>query len=236
MNRPSFIRRSALRIIAPLLKGWYAWWNGKERRVHVDGFDLIIPPGVFHPDLFLSTRLLAEHVGDLSLAGKTFLDLGTGSGRIALTASRAGAIATACDVNPAAVECVRQNAQRNKFPLTAVLSDQFASLPDHFDFIAINPPYYDRDPSTPAEHAFLAGAGHRYFVRLFPALAVRIRNGSEVLMVLSEDLDLERILGIATLNGLVSRPVRRAKRWGEATTVFHVVQASADARSNATGS
>jgi release factor glutamine methyltransferase len=220
------IRRSALRIIAPLLKGWYAWWNSQERRVQVDGFDLIIPPGVFHPDLFLSTRLLAEHVGDLSLAGKTFLDLGTGSGRIALTAARAGAIATACDVNPAAVECVWQNALRNKLPVTAVLSDQFDALPGHFDVIAINPPYYDRDPSTPSEHAFLAGAGLAYFERLFPALAMRIRSGSAVYMVLSEDLDLERIRSIARTSGLDWLNARSAARWGETTTVFLIVQAN----------
>ncbi len=231
----SLIRRSALRIIAPLLKGWYARWNNKERQVRVDGFDLIIPPGVFHPDLFLSTRLLAEHVSGLSLAGKTFLDLGTGSGRIALTAARAGAITTACDVNPAAVECAARNSERNKHRITAVLSDQFDALPSHFDVIAINPPYYDRDPSTPAEHAFLAGEGHRYFVRLFPALAERIHKGSDVFMVLSEDLDLERIRRIASTSALGSRPVRRMKRWGETTTVFHIVPASADARSSATG-
>ena len=81
------MRRSVLRILAPLLKGWYANWNSKERRLRVDGFDLLIPPGVFHPDLFNSTRLLAEQVRALPLTGKTFLDLGTGSGRIALTAA-----------------------------------------------------------------------------------------------------------------------------------------------------
>ena len=235
MSRPSLIRRSALRIIAPVLKAWYARWTSKERRVSVDGFDLVIPPGVFHPDLFLSTRLLAEHVRGLALAGKTFLDLGTGSGRIALTAARAGAIVTACDVNPSAVECVRRNAEHNKLRITPVLSDQFDVLPGHFDVIAINPPYYDRDPATLAEHAFLAGEGHRYFVRLFPALAERIRKGSDVFMVLSEDLDLERIRRIASTSALGSRPVRRTKRWGETTTVFHIVQVSTDARSSATG-
>lgn len=235
MSRPGLIRRSVLRIIAPVLKGWYAWWNSKERRVRVDGFDLVIPPGVFHPALFLSTRLLAEHVGDLSLLGKTFLDLGTGSGRIALTAARAGAIVTACDVNPVAVECVRQNALRNKLPLTAVLSDQFDALPGRFDVIAINPPYYDRDPATLAQYAFLAGEGHRYFVRLFPALAERIDKGSEVFMVLSEDLDLERIHRIANSSSLELRPARTARRLGETTTVFNIVPGSADARSNPTG-
>jgi release factor glutamine methyltransferase len=234
VSRRGFIRRQALRIIAPLLKGWYAWWNSKERRVRVNGLDLVIPPGVFHPDLFLSTRLLAEHVRSLSLTRKTFLDLGTGSGRIALTAVRAGAIATACDVNPSAVECAARNAERNQLRITAVLSDQFDALPGRFDVIAINPPYYDRDPSTLAEHAFRAGEGHRYFVRLFPELADRIRKGSEVFMVLSEDLDVERIRNIARTNGLEWRPVRTAKRWGEVTTVFNIVPVSADAGLSAT--
>lgn len=229
MSRPHPIRHSALRIVAPLLKGWYSWWNSKERRVHVDGFDLVIPPGVFHPDIFLSTRLLAEYVRGLSLAGKTFLDLGTGSGRIALTAARTGAIVTACDVNPSAVECAARNAERNKLRITAVLSDQFDALAGHFDVIAINPPYYDRDPATAAEHAFLAGEGLAYFERLFPSLAKRIRSGSEVYMVLSEDLDLERLRNIARKSGLEWLNARSATRWGETTTVFLIVPADAAA-------
>ncbi len=222
MSRPGLLRRSALRLIAPFLKGWYARWNRKERRVKVDGFDLIVLPGVFHPNLFLSTRLLAEQVGELSLVGKSFLDLGTGSGRIALVAARKGAIATACDVNPSAVECARRNAERNHLPLSATLSHQFAALPGHFDVIAINPPYYDRDPGTPAEHAFFSGEGHRYFTELFPELARRVAAGTQVFMVLSEDLELGRISGIAAPCGLHLRAVRSARRWAETTTVFAI--------------
>lgn len=222
-------------MIAPLLKGWYARWNSKEQRVRVDGFDLRIPPGVFHPDLFLSTRLLAEHIQSLPLANRSFLDLGTGSGRIALTAARAGAVVTACDLNPSAVECAARNAIRNELPITSALSDQFDALPGHFDVIAINPPYYDRDPATPAEHAFLAGEGLRYFQRLFPSLALRVQKGAEVYMVLSEDLDLERIRGIALANRLAWGPKRTARRWGETTTVFHIQTADADGCSTTTG-
>lgn len=235
MSRPGLIRRSALRIIAPLLQGWYARWNSKERRVRVDGFDLVIPPGVFHPGLFLSTRLLADHVRELPLKGRTFLDLGTGSGRIALTAARAGAIATAIDVNPSAVEAALRNADRNGLSITAVLSDQFNALPGHFDVIAINPPYYDRDPESMTERAFLAGKGLHYFTRLFPALADRIGSGSEVFMALSEDLDLEPIQRIARASRLEWRSVRTASRWGETTTVFNIGPESTDARSKATG-
>jgi len=138
-------------------------------------------------------------------------------------------------VNPSAVESAACNAERNKLRITAVKSDLFDALPDHFDVIAINPPYYDRDPSTFAEHAFLAGEGLAYFERLFPLIAKRIGNGAEVYMVLSEDLDLERLRNIARKSGLEWLNARSATRLGETTTVFHIVPASADARSNPTG-
>ncbi|MBP7514070.1 MAG: class I SAM-dependent methyltransferase [Flavobacteriales bacterium] len=235
MSGPGIIRRTALRAAAPVLKRWYAWWNGRERQVRVDGLDFVVLPGVFPPHLFFSTHLLAEHVRTRPLQGRTFLDLGTGSGRIALTAARAGGIVTACDLNPAAVACATNNAARNNLRIITVLSDQFDALPDHFDVIAINPPYYDRDPATPSEHAFLAGEGLLYFQRLFPVLADRIRQGSEVFVVLSEDLDLERIRAIARESALGMDAIRSARRWAETSTVF-MIRRLTDARSSPTGS
>lgn len=216
------IRRLALRALAPALKSWYAWWNGKERHVRADGFDLVVLPGVFHPDLFFSTRLLAEHLKAIPLEGRTFLDLGTGSGRIALTAARAGASVTASDLNPAALDTAERNAAKNGLRITTVLSDQFEALPGRFDVIAINPPYYDHEPANPAEHAFHAGAGLRYFKRLFPALAGRLGQGTEVFMVLSEDLDLSRIRSIAKDCGLGMHAVLSKRRWAETSTVFAI--------------
>lgn len=235
MSGQGIIRRTILRAAAPILQRWYARWNGRERHSQVDGLDFVVLPGVFPPHLFFSTHLLAEHVRSLPLAGRTFLDLGTGSGRIALTAAREGAIVTASDINPAALQCVERNGKGNGLPIEAVLSDQFDALPGHFDVVAINPPYYDREPGTTAEHAFHAGEGYRYFNRLFPALALRIMKGTEVLMVLSEDLDLEHLRAIARENSLGLDAVRRARRWGETSTVF-AVRCLADARSGPTGS
>lgn len=220
MRSRRLIRRAALRIASPLLQRWYAAWNSRERRVRADGFDLVVLPGVFHADLFNSTRLLAEHVKSLQLEGRTFLDLGTGSGRIGLTAARAGAIVTASDVNPAAVACAERNALHNGLPITARVSDLFDALPGHFDVIAINPPYYDRDPVSASEHAFFAGKGLRYFERLFAAMGPRIANGTETWLVLSEDLDLEQLGRIARAHGLRMSAVRREQRWGETSVVL----------------
>ncbi|MEO8067937.1 MAG: methyltransferase [Flavobacteriales bacterium] len=216
------MRPILVRLLHPFLRRWYAWWSSKPRSFKADGFDLIVLPGVFHPGIFISTGLMAEHIASLDLAGKTFLELGAGAGRVALIAARNGAHVTASDINPQAVENVKLNAERNNQRLEVVISDLFNSLPGHFDVIAINPPYYQHDAKTDAEKAFFAGTGHSYFVRLFPALVQRIAQGADVYMVLSDDLDRKPIDALASESGLVFTGVRRKVFLGEAQVVFRI--------------
>lgn len=216
------MRKLLVRVLHPFLRKWYSAHNSAPRHHRVDGLNLVVLPGVFHPGFFHSTALLAEHIATFDLKGRRFLELGAGTGRVALTAARAGAVVTASDINPKAVENLRINAERNNLSLDVVLSDLFDRLPGHFDIIAINPPYYRRDPATDAERAFLAGADHQYFRRLFPALAQRVDLGTQVLMVLSADVDLAPIAALARQSGLHFTEVRRKKRWGEAQVIFSV--------------
>lgn len=216
------MRKLLDRVLHPLLRKWYSGHNAKPRRYMIDGLDLVVLPGVFHPGFFHSTALLSEHIAALELKGKRVLELGAGTGRVAITAARGGALVAASDINPKAVENVRINAARNNVAVDAVLSDLLDELPGHFDIIAINPPYYRRDPATDAERAFLAGADHQYFRRLFPALAPRVDSGTHVVMVLSADVELAPIAAIAQQSGLRFTEVRRKKRWGEAQVIFTV--------------
>lgn len=209
-------------VLHPLLRRVYNWWNSAPRHYCVNGLDLVVLPSVFHPGFFHSTALLSEHISTLDIKGKRFLELGAGTGRVALTAARAGALVTASDINPKAVENVRINAARNNLLVEVVFSDLFDRLPDHFDVVAINPPYYQRDPTTDTERAFLAGADLQYFRRLFPSLAPRIALGTRVLMVLSADVDLSPITALAAAKDLRFTEVRRKKRWGEAQVIFSV--------------
>ncbi len=201
---------NVLRPFHPLLRAAYRYWSRKPRRVVVDGLDLIVEPGVFHPTLFYSTGVLARHLQQIPLAGRTFLDLGTGTGRIALTAARAGAVVTASDINPTAIANAHRNAERNGLSLRCVLSDHFTALPEQFDVIAINPPYYAQEPADPAAAAFFSGKEHDYFERIFPALKERVSNGALVLMVLSGEKATNAIKAIARVKGLTL-----TKRYGE---------------------
>jgi len=72
--------------------------------------------------------------------GERFLEVGTGTGLVALHAANV-ARATATDVNPAAVRLARQNALANRLPLAVVRCDLLRGLRGPFDIIAFNPPY-----------------------------------------------------------------------------------------------
>src|SRR5262249_35045369 len=96
-----------------VLKYWLNQRSKKRVRTRVAQLDLEVFPGVFHPKYFGSSSILANFISSLPLEGKSFLDVGCGSGVVALCAARAGADATGVDINLAAVRCTLANAARN---------------------------------------------------------------------------------------------------------------------------
>jgi ribosomal protein L11 methylase PrmA len=76
---------------------------------------LTVRPTVFHPRYFISSERFAEFIDTLDLNGKQVIDVGTGTGILAIAAARAGAervIAT--DINPNAALSVPENARGNE--------------------------------------------------------------------------------------------------------------------------
>lgn len=188
------LRKILLRLYRP-----YALWKmSRSNVVNNDGVVVFVPRGVFHPTLFFSTRFLLQTVLQQPLLGKTLLELGCGSGLIALTAARAGALVTATDIAPLALEAIKESAQKNKLPVEIIKSDLFANIPGRkFDIIAVNPPYYQSDVSDMSTAAWFAGNNMEYFHRFFEALPSHIHSQSSVFMVLSEDVNLPLIKSIA---------------------------------------
>lgn len=93
------------------------------------------------PDTELIVELALERLPD----NGRMLDMGTGSGAIAVAAAhtRPDARVTALDVSEAALAVARQNAAANGANVRFLRSDWFGSLDagDTFDLIASNPPY-----------------------------------------------------------------------------------------------
>lgn len=174
----------------------------KERQYVYAGTRLLIPPEVFHPGFFFSTRLLLKYIQHMPLQGKTLLEPGAGSGLISIRAAKAGASVTATDINPVAVQYLISNAKANEVPLTVIESDLFTVIPQQvFDIIVINPPYYFKQPVSYKERAWFCGKEGEYFRQLFTQIGNYADENTVILMILCEGSERERIQAIAAQAG-----------------------------------
>jgi release factor glutamine methyltransferase len=98
------------------------------------------------------TELLVELALELSPRGGSVLDLGTGSGAIAIAVahSRSDLQVAATDRSVAALEVARANARRYAVDIEFTASDWFERLTGRFNLIVCNPPYIAvNDPHLP---------------------------------------------------------------------------------------
>ena len=209
--------------IASTYKPLLVKYLSKNRRYSSHGLSLEIPPEVFHPGFFFSTKILIAAVTNLPLQNRTLLELGAGSGLIAMHASRQGAIATATDINPIAIEYLQKNKHRNQVTLRIIHSDLFTNIPlEAFDIIAINPPYYKNDPQTPGDYAWFCGKKGEYFETLFSSLGNYMHEGTVVLMTLCDGCDMDMITTMATLKGFKLLCLQERRNIVEKHFIFNI--------------
>lgn len=129
----AFIGRRASREPVSRILGWREFY-GRSFRVTPDTLDP-------RPD----TETLVEAALALMPEGARLLDLGTGTGCIAITllAERPGASGVAVDVSPAALAVAAENASRLGVAdrLTLEAGSWFGPVSGRFDIIVSNPPY-----------------------------------------------------------------------------------------------
>ena len=112
------------------------------------GIELEISESVLVPRP--ETEILVEMVLTLAPKNATLLDLGTGSGAIALAiiSERPDIKVSASDLSPSALEIARKNARSLNLNLTFFHSNWYQSLPRRkWDLLVSNPPYVsENDP------------------------------------------------------------------------------------------
>ncbi len=210
-------------IVANTYKPLLVKYLAKTRVYRYKDICLTISPEVFHPGFFFSTKLLLQYINKLPLPEKSFLELGCGSGLIAIAAAKKGAKVSASDINAVAVESLLKNSRQNKVKMEIIHSDLFHNIPEQqFDVIAINPPYYKKKPVTAQDHAWFCGENGEYFSVLFATLENYIHAHTEILMVLFEDCDMEMIQGFAAKNGYVLTCVYSKKNVLEKNFIFKI--------------
>jgi release factor glutamine methyltransferase len=211
----------------PFYRRWALWYIRHTRVFRYRRLRVQVPPGIFHPGIFFSTPFFLEIIGQLPLQGKTVLDVGTGSGVLAIWAAACGARASALDLNPAAVDTARNNARQlpafypDATPVQLWLSDLFDQLPaTRYDYLLVNPPYYAQTPGDAAALAFFAGENWQYFRRFFAEAGRFLEKNGAIYMVLSEDCPLALLDSLAREAGLNMELVAQRKKWGERIGVY----------------
>ncbi|MGW1727413.1 HemK2/MTQ2 family protein methyltransferase [Streptomyces sp. NPDC002306] len=164
-------------------------------------------PGAYPPQA--DTVLLAEALAheDVRPAADV-LEIGTGTGAVALRAAARGARVTAVDISWPAVVTARLNAWRHRLPLRVLHGDFEARTKGcRFDLVVANPPYVpapsDRLPSRGPQRAWDAGPDGRGLIdRICASAPSLLRRDGVLLMVHSgmcgaaETLDCLARLGL----------------------------------------
>ncbi|MEV4876257.1 HemK2/MTQ2 family protein methyltransferase [Streptomyces cyaneofuscatus] len=164
-------------------------------------------PGVYAPqyDTHLLLRALAR---ETVRPGSEVIDLGTGSGLLAVAAARRGAHVTAVDVGRRAVLTARLNARLSRQRVTVHRGDLADPVPGRtYDLVLSNPPYVPSPLGPPPRRgnarAWDAGHDGRAVVdRICDAAPYLLRRGGVLLMVHSDLTGTETTLRHLARGGL----------------------------------
>lgn len=182
--------------------------------VEIEGLRLAVPVGVFHPVLFKSSAFFARYLSQLPLNGQQVLDVGCGSGVLALVMAQAGARVTAADLHEEAVRATIENASMNGLVIDVVHSDLFSSIDGakSFALIVWNPPFYEGRPDSVADHAWWAGEGLQTIERFAQTAARHLAPEGRILMSVSSEMNLPLFRSILAKAGWQVKELS-SRRW-----------------------
>jgi release factor glutamine methyltransferase len=161
----------------------------RTKRVFFGDCVFVADENVYEPaeDSFL----LAENL-DVK-EGERVLDMGTGCGILGIIAAKKASIVVALDVNPYAVRCAKENAQRNNIrcKMAFIQGDLFTPLSEKakFDVILFNAPYLPADDGEATSwigRAWAGGATGREIIdRFIPEASKHLKPTGRVLFMQS---------------------------------------------------
>lgn len=217
------MKKFVQKLIHPFYKRYHFWYHRKPRKYAFGNVYTIVQPGVFSPKNTISTKVFLDYISTLDLKNKSVLELGCGSGIIAIQSAFQGAQVTASDIHPKAVISVQEVAQKQGFKINAVLSDLLEDIPaTDFDYIFINPPYYPRKAHNLEEKAWFCGENFEYFEKMMSQVSALNTSKTKVLMILSDACDFHSISQIAKKNTLQITEIHQVQLTFEKNLIYRI--------------
>jgi len=177
---------------------------------------LLYPPGVYRTeddtDLLIGVMRRGSYAVD-----RRVLDIGTGSGALAIAAARAGATSvTAVDLSWRSVAATWMNSRLNRAAVSVRHGDLFAPVAGRrFELVVANPPYVPSEssvlPRHPIARAWDAGPDGRALLdRICAGAGDILTPNGDLLLVHSELSGTQRTLDALTEAGLRAQVLARA--------------------------
>lgn len=210
-----------------LLRLYYLLWQRhRHQRLTLEriaGYDLLVLPQVMNPRIFRSGEYFAGVLLKKGLVPthSHVLDMGTGSGIMALVAAQRAARVVAIDINPAAVRCARLNVLLNGVEdrVEVRRGDLFGAVAgETFDLVLFNPPYFHGKPEPGFDQAWRSENTVERFAR---NLHVHLRPDGSALLVLSNHGDNDAFLRAFDARGYRCEKVAERRLLAETLTVYH---------------
>lgn len=178
---------------------------------------LLCPPGVYRAQT--DTAVLIQALVRSGLAvGSDVLDIGTGSGAVALAASRAGAASvTAVDLSRRSVLTARLNCLLHGAPVSVHRGDLFGPVGQRrFDLVLANPPYVPAATAVLPRHrvarCWNGGVDGRTVIdRICATAAERLTPRGALLMVHSGVCGAETTISRLADAGMAGEVVERVR-------------------------
>jgi release factor glutamine methyltransferase len=205
-----------------------------DTTVRIAGLRLYVLRGVFNPGLHFTSGVLASYIKKPGVIRKSdsVLDLGTGTGVIALTAALSGpSRVVATDINPEAVRCAQVNVKRYGLErvVTVREGDMFAATQgERFDLVLCNPPYFRGEPASMAERAFRAGPALEWITQFARELNEHLSPSGGSIISLGDAADIPAIVKLLEEQGWSCVQVAQRDKVVEVVYVFRLTRTKSE--------
>ncbi len=155
------------------------------------------------------------------------LEIGTGTGIIALHAAKHAKQVTATDINPYALKCAKKNANLNNINnIEIIKSNLFANISKKYNIILFNPPYLPQEKSETSgdiiDCAWNGGESGRETTDKFLNLApLYLKETGQILILDSSKSKYKKTLDTLKKKGFTVKIVKHTNLFFEELVVIH---------------
>ncbi|KJZ80025.1 hypothetical protein HIM_00739 [Hirsutella minnesotensis 3608] len=174
----------------------------------IGGFQVYIHPTVYSPRYFPETLWYGTQLPAI-VKGRSFLEVGVGSGLISLHLAASGSHVVGVDINNHAVEITQKNFAANQQLGKFLVSDIFDRVDETFDFIFWNHPWqYDSNVCAELKSEKTLDEDYVLLKRFIAEAARYLNRGGSVLLGTSCFADQDAMASIFQANGYSQEVIR----------------------------